>query len=121
MTNKGSIPGSCLVCGLNVPLCITFKALDADLAESDEEEASKGEGENEDGVAAVELGELSIKQGQSDEDEDDVGTEDLERGLAEGEKGFDEDEAFDGLAEPVEDDREGDQVDGAKRADLPLV
>lgn len=98
-----------------------FGAFEADLAYGDENEAREGEGEDEGGVAAVELGELSVEESEGDEDEDDVGAEDFERGLAEGEEGLDGDDAFDRLAQPVENDREGDEVDGAEGADLPLV
>src|ERR1700731_2788531 len=59
------------------------------LAQGDEHEAGEGEHDEDGGVDAVELIDLSAEQRQANEDKDNVGAEDFERGLAQGEEGLD--------------------------------
>ena len=103
-----------------LPTTWAFMTLAADFAERDEDEAGEGEGDQTGGVEAMKLADLAVEQGEADKDKDDVGAEDLERGLAEGEEGFDQDDACDEPAGPVEEAGEGDEVDEAQGTYVPL-
>ena len=69
----------------------------------------------------MELTGISGEQSEPDEDKEEMGAEDLERGLAEGEEGLDADDALDHGARSVEEESEGGEIEQAERADLPLV
>src|SRR5262249_10770285 len=62
-----------------------------------------------------------IEQGQSDKNEKDVCTKDVQRRFTQGEKWLYGYESEHILAHPVEDDRECDEVNDSQGADLPFI
>src|SRR5690349_18494363 len=95
--------------------------LSTHLAIGDVEQPDEGGDEQRKGIHAVELWYFAIKQRQTYENKDQMGTKDLNRSPPQGDEWLMRDEPADGPTQTVEHADEGNEVQHAKRAELPFV
>src|ERR1700679_2884373 len=101
----------------------------ADLGDGNKNDGGESNGQQSGGSKSMQLLDLAIdvlahiliKQRQADEDEDQVRAEDPQRRLAEGEKRLNGHQAHQDRPQPIDHDREGDEVDHAQGTKLPFV